>query len=44
MREYSEIDSDTSERSNEQLHANSETGIRSELMDNKFAFSDNVYD
>lgn len=43
MREYSEIDSDTSERSNKQLHANSETGIRSELID-KFADSDNVYD
>ena len=44
MREYSDIDSDTTERSNKQLHANSETGIRSELTENKFADSDNFYD
>ena len=42
VREYSDIDFDTSEISNKQLHTNSETVIRSESTENKFADSDNI--
>ena len=44
VREYSDIDFDTSEISNKQLHTNSETVIRSESTENKFADSDNIDD
>ena len=44
VREYSDIDFDTSEISNKQLHTNSETVIRSESTENKFADTDNIDD
>ena len=44
VREYSDIDFDTSEISNKQLHTNSETVIRSESTENKFADNDNIDD